>query len=376
MKELIRSVLREYVEEYIQEVNFDGFSEPILIPQFNKYIVKFNGTGKVEKMSDSEKIIFKDKGGKEYTFDSNDVQKSGGSPFYINLDVLRRNYDIRFKDNFVRHKEELNQKQSQNLLNDKIKDYISEGRCKTKKCEDLRNVIESSLMELYSNDYGPYVSTSCEPTQGFLNVYPIEGTFDKNRNLWSKLNYLIYKKETAYIILLTYIKKYGTFEHGDFIEWVNEDKERLFKGPFLSLIFKNIDFPKVKTSFAKDIMVHIKNVFPDAKLVDSFCPTTRKDYTETITIISQGKKIVFQIVFPKHKVVLNIGEKYYLSFGKKIKQKSPNINRNADYIITNDGTIYENSNVVSGQRVFEFDKPPIYSIHPTVVKSPEEKGFK
>lgn len=376
MRDLIKELLREYDNEYIQEVDFDGFSEPVLIPQFNKYIVKFNGTGKVDKISDSEKIVFKDKGGKEYIFDSNDVQKSGGGPFYINLDVLRRNYDIRFKDEIVRYKKELNQNQSKILLNDKIKDYISDGRCKSKKCEDLRNIIESSLMEMYGNNYGPYVSTSCEPTQGFLNVYPIDGTFDNNKNLWSKLNYVIFRKESAYMIVMAYIKKYGTFEHGDFIEWVNEDKERLFRGPFLSLMLKNIDYPKTKNIFGKNLMVYIKNVFPDSKLVDSFCPTTRKEYTETITISNEGKKIIFQLVYPKHKVVLNIGGKFYLSFGKKIKIRPPNINRNADYIITNNGTIYKNENVVSGQKVWEFDKPPIYSIHPTITELPGKKGIK
>lgn len=376
MRDLIKDLLREYVDEYIQTVDFNGFSEPILIPQFNKYIVKFNGTGKVEKISDSEKIVFKDNEGREYIFDSNDVQKSGGSPFYINLDVLRRNYNIRFKDEVDRYKKKLDQNQTQNLLDSKIKDYISDGRCKTNKCEDLRNVIESSLMKMYGNDYGPYVSYSCEPTQGFLNVYPIEGTFDNNKNEWSKLNYLIYKKESAYTILLAYIKKYGTFEHGDFIKWVDEDKERLFKGPFLSLMFKNIDFPRVENSFGENLMVHIKNVFPDAKLVDSFCPTTRKEYTETITIMNNGKKIVFQLVFPKHIQVLERDGKYYLSFGKKIKQKPPNINRNADYIITNNGTIYENSNVVSGHKVWEFDKPPVYTIHKIVNMSPTKKGIR
>jgi hypothetical protein len=76
VKGLIKKILREHLDNSIQEVDFDGFSDPVLIPQFNKYLVKFNGTGKVEKISDSEKILFKDKQtGKEYVFDSNDVQK-------------------------------------------------------------------------------------------------------------------------------------------------------------------------------------------------------------------------------------------------------------------------------------------------------------
>ena len=194
MRDLIKKLLKEYTDEYIQNVDFDGFSEPILIPQFNKYIVKFNGTGRVEKVSDSEKIVFKDKGGKEYIFDSNDVQKSGGGTFYISLDVLRRSYDIRFKDEMVRHKKTLNQNQLDNLFRDKIKDYLSDRRCKTKKCENLRNTIESSLMDIYGENFGTYVSNTCEPVQGFLNVYPIQGTSDTNNNEWSKLNYVIFMK--------------------------------------------------------------------------------------------------------------------------------------------------------------------------------------
>ena len=60
---------------------------------------------------------------------------------------------------------------------------------------------------------------------------------------------------------------------------------------------------------------------------------------------------------------------------RRIKIKPPNINRNADYIITNNGTIFKNNKVVAGNRAWEFSEPPIYSIRPTVTKSPEEKGI-
>jgi hypothetical protein len=367
MEDFIRRILKEYFDESIQRVRFDGFSDPILIPQFNKYIVKFNGTSSEEKLGDSEKIIFTDNStGKEYIFNADDVQKSGRSPFYINLDVLRRNYNITFNDEMVRYKKTLSTKESTRLFNDSVKDYISDGRCKTKKCEDLRNTIESSLIEIYGKDYGSYVPTSCEPTQGFLNVYPIDGTLDNNKNKWSKLNYVIFREESAYTLVLSYIKKYGTFEHTDFIDWVKKDKERLFKGPFLDLMLRNINIPKPNKILGENLMDFIRKVFPDAKLIDSFCPTTRKEYSETITIISNGEKIIFQPVEIKHRAVLNINGKYYLSFGRR--KGSPNINRNADYIITNNGTIYKNSNVVSGQRVWEFNKPPIYSIYPVVTE--------
>jgi hypothetical protein len=365
MRELIKKLLKEYTDEYIQNVDFDGFSEPILIPQFNMYIVKFNGTGRVEKVSDSEKIVFRDKGGKEYIFDSNDVQKSGSGPFYISLDVLRRNYDIRFKDDFVRYKKTLTQNQIDNLFRLKIKDYLSDRACKTTKCEDLRNEIESSLKDMYGKNYGTYVSNSCEPVQGFLNIYPIEGTSDSNGNEWSKLNYVIFMKESISVLVLAYIKKYGTLEHGDFIEWIKEDKERLFKGPFFDAILKNMVTLRTKN---RDLMVYIKQVFPDSKLIDSFCPTTRNEYTETISIMDKGSKIVFQPVNIKHRVVFNINGKYYLSFA--YKDIPPNINRKADYIITNNGTIYKNSNVIRGKKVWEFDEPPIFTVHETITELP------
>ena len=153
VKGLIKKILREHLDNSIQEVDFDGFSDPVLIPQFNKYLVKFNGTGKVEKISDSEKILFKDKQtGKEYVFDSNDVQKSGSSPFYINLDVLRRNYNIEFKDEFVRHKENLAPRDFRLKLIEFIKVYSSEGRCKNEKCSEVRDTIEQSLKEIYGKN--------------------------------------------------------------------------------------------------------------------------------------------------------------------------------------------------------------------------------
>jgi hypothetical protein len=115
-------------------------------------------------------------------------------------------------------------------------------------------------------------------------------------------------------------------------------------------------------------MVYIKQVFPDSKLIDSFCPTTRNEYTETISIMDKGTKIVFQPVNIKHRVVFNINGKYYLSFA--YKDIPPNINRKADYIITNNGTIYKNSNVIRGKKVWEFDEPPIFTVHETITELP------
>lgn len=362
MKELIKRLLREYDENTIQRIKFEGFSDPVLIPQFNKYLVKFNGTAKTSKIPDSEKIIFEDNDGKEYVFNSTDVQKSGNSPFYISLDVLRRYYDIKFKDDFVKHKEKLTPREYLLKLREVNNIYISDGRCKTNKCSELRNVIESSLKEIYGDDYGDYISDGCEPTQGFLNVYPLEDTYDENGNQWSKLNYIIFKEKAVSSILMSYLKIYGTFEHNDFIDWVKENKEKLFSGQFLELMIKNIRIPKPKSIYGEHMMDNIKTIFPDAKLISKFCPTTRKDYNENIVISDNGKQIIFQPVSPKSSKVLMIDGKYYITFSRR--DGAPILNRKANYIITNTGTIFENSDVISGKKMWQFINPPIYYDQP------------
>ena len=364
MKELIKKLLREYEEPLIQRVDFDGFSDPVLIPQFKKYLVKFDGTGKYQKVSDSEKIIFTDvKTGKEYEFNADDVQKSGSSPFYINLDVLRRYYDIRFEDEFVRQKVKLDPKDENKLMIKLVPIYNSERVCKNKMCSDLRDVIEKSLLNLYGDDYGDYQSQNCQPTKGFLNVYPIKCTEDENDNLWSKLNYLIYDQKSINTLLITYIKNYGTFEHFDFIEWVEKNQERLFNSEFLNVTLRNIYVP-VFTQTKKDIIEQIRQVFPTAKPIQRFCPANRADYNELIVVDIDGEKKVFQPVTTKNLKILKEKGKYYIFFSKR-NQKT-NLSMKADYIIIAGGSIFENRKVVVGDRAWEFPFPPIYNPHPFI----------
>jgi hypothetical protein len=362
MRELIKKLLKEYTDEYIQNVDFDGFSEPILIPQFNMYIVKFNGTGRVDKVSDSEKIVFRDKGGKEYIFDSNDVQKSGSGPFYISLDVLRRNYDIRFKDDFVRYKKNLTQREHYGELRDASEVYVMDGRCTNIKCSELRSTIKNSLKEMYGDNYGTYESTSCSPIEGFLNVYPIEGTDDKNGNQWSKLNYIIFEPKVTTLLLITYLKKYGTFDHKDFIDWVKEDKGRLFNGEFLKVMFNSINLPKVDMLYGESLIDNIRKLFPNAKVVSSFCTSMKNDDGDSFVVSHRGNRIVFQPVRTKSKNVLRHDGKYYLRFGRRTG--APNLNRSADYFITQNGIIFQNDNVISGERAWEFGNSPVYNENP------------
>ena len=364
MKELIKKLLREYEEPLIQRVDFDGFSDPVLIPQFKKYLVKFDGTGKYQKVSDSEKIIFTDvKTGKEYEFNADDVQKSGSSPFYINLDVLRRYYDIRFEDEFVRQKVKLDPKDENKLMIKLVPIYNSERVCKNKMCSDLRDVIEKSLLNLYGDDYGDYQSQNCQPTRGFLNVYPIKGTEDDNDNLWSKLNYLIYDQKSINTLLIAYVKASGTFEHFDFIEWVEKNQERLFNSEFLNVTLRNIYVP-VFTQTKKDIIEQIRQVFPTAKPIQRFCPANRADYNELIVVDIDCEKKVFQPVTTKNLKILKEKGKYYIFFSKR-NQKT-NLSMKADYIIIAGGSIFENRKVVVGDRAWEFPFPPIYNPHPFI----------
>lgn len=360
MKYLIRKVLREYVEDFIQEVDFNGFSEPVLIPQYNKYLVKFNGTGKVEKIPDSEVIIFRDKStGKEYQFNSNDVQKSGLSPFYIGLDVLRKYYDIKFDDKFVKHKVTLSKHDYSVKLREVVGIYGSDGRCKNSKCEQLRNVIEECLKEMYGENYGEYSSEICEPTQGFLNVFPLNGTDDDNGNKWSKLNYVIYQRNSISSLIMAYLKQFGTFEHRDFIEWVKDSKERLFSGPFFDLMLRNIIYPRVSSSGINDrVLAQIKKLFPNATPVQKFCPSTRREYNELVIIDNDGEIITFQPVDTKSSKVLKKDGKYYIFFSRRVK--SPNISKSADYIVSSKGPIFKNRKVIFGNRTLEFDDPPVY----------------
>lgn len=364
MKELIKKLLREYDEQLVQRVDFDGFSDPVLIPQFRKYLVKFNGTGKYQKVSDSEKIIFTDiKTNKEYEFNADDVQKNGSSPFYINLDVLRRYYDIRFEDDFVQQKVKLNSRDESRLMRNLTEIYNSPRDCKNEKCSELRDIIEKSLLNLYGNNYGEYRSQNCQPTKGFLNIYPVKETEDDDDNLWSRLNYVIYNQKSIYTLLLAYVKTYGTFEHSDFIKWVEKNQQRLFNSEFLDLTLNNINVP-VFTQTQEDIIEQIQEVFPTAKIIQKFCPANRRDYNELITVSIDGEKKIFQPVKPKSPKILKENGKYYIFFSRRIQK--PNLSMKADYIIIPGGSIFENNRIVVGHRTWEFPFPPLYNPHPFI----------
>lgn len=359
MRDLIKRLLKEYDSDgVIQRVEFDGFSDPILIPQYNMYLVKFLGTGKYTKVSDIEKIQFRSKEGKEYTFNADDVQKTGGSPFYISLDTLRKYYDIKFKDDFVKQQVELSTYDYGNLLNKAKSVYSIEGKCNNPKCQEFRNTIEESLKSVYETNYGTFSVSNCPTQKGFINIFPINYEKDNNGNLWSKLNFMVSNHNIASSLLIGYIKKYGTFEHNDFIQWIKDEKDNLFKGSFFDLMLRNLNLPEGSSLISSSLFKFIKRKFPNARKSQSYCPSNDITTPDLMILNINGKDYSFQPVLPKVKRVMKLDDKYYIFFGRRTK--APSVNRRADYIVVPDGPIFENKNVIAGTRSWEFSNPPIY----------------
>lgn len=357
MRDIIKRILKEY-DNPIQKINFDGFSDPILIPQYNMYIVKFLGTGKYDKISDIEKISFKGNDGKEYLFNADDIQKTGSSPFYIKLDTLRRYYDIRFDDDFERQKVKLNRQEFDSFLTKTVTSYVSKGRCKNDKCKELRITIEDSLKDIYGENYGTYSPISCKPITGFMNIYPIGDVKDVNGNTWSKLNYIPFKENSVKTILVKYLKEFGTFEHEDFLTWIRDEKYNLFKGEFLELMVRNLGISYLDKLFDNSILKTINKKFPNFKIVDSFCPSGFRYLSNLMVINYEGRVITIQPIFTKNTRVLKHNNEYYIFFGST--SGSPDINMKADYFVIPNGAIFKNSNVIRGKRSWKFSDPPIF----------------
>jgi hypothetical protein len=132
------------------------------------------------------------------------------------------------------------------------------------------------------------------------------------------------------------------------------EKERLFKGPFLELMIRNLHIPSTEKTFGNDVLNVILKAFPNSKVVNSFCPSD----TDTMVININGKNTIIQPIMAKSRRVLKHRGKYYVFFGRR--GKSPQINRESDYFIIPNGPVFKNSNVIKGERAWEFSEPPVY----------------
>lgn len=357
MRSLIRKILKEEIETNSQEIKFDGFTEPFLLKQFGIYMVQFKGTGKYKKEPETEQFIFTDQNNKEYVFDADVVQKSGGSNFFINLDDLRREYNIEFDDNFNRYKPELSFHESGVLSNKVINEYKFTGRCKTKKCNDYRNVVESSLKELYPSYYGKFESVECGDVEGFINYQPIPNIVDDNGNSWSMLNYYIYSTQVLRLLIKSYINENGTFEHNDFINWVKNNKDQFFSRS--NIITFNESMMNVYDKIngvTEDTIKFISNFLKNKNFQIMVCPTTRKKYSNITSVQIDNIIIRFQSLSILKKKTKMIGDGLWAAKLSGLQQ----IDYSSDYIITTSGEIFKNDKVIIDGNMVYFKNPPIF----------------
>lgn len=361
MRSLIKKILKEEIDTNSQEIEFDGFTEPFLIKQFGIYMIQFKGTGKYKKDPETEKFIFTDKNNKEYVFDSEVIQKSGNSNFFINLDDLRKVYDIQFKDDFKRYKPELSFHESGLLSKNVISDYKFEGRCKTKKCEDFRNAVEGSLKEIYSTYYGEFKSIGCGNVEGFINYEPIPNIVDDNGNAWSMLNYYIYSPKVLTLLIKSYVNENGTFEHNDFIGWIKENKNQFFSQKNIKTFSESMVGIYDKLNRIIEESNEIISMFLKNKNYEIMnCPSTRKGYSDITSVRVSDNIINFQTLntFTK-KTAKRVGDNLWVS-----KLSTPQqIDYNADYIITSSGDIFKNEKVVIDGVMIYFKTPPVYRLN-------------
>ena len=360
MRSLIKKILKEEIDTNSQEIEFDGFTEPFLIKQFGIYMIQFKGTGKYKKDPETEKFIFTDKNNKEYVFDADLIQKSGNSNFFINLDDLRKEYDIEFKDDFKRYKPELSFHESGLLSKKVISDYKFEGRCKTKKCDDYRNVVESSLKELYPSYYGKFKSVECEDVEGFINYQPIPNIVDDNGNSWSMLNYYIYSTQVLRLLIKSYINENGTFEHNDFIDWVKKNKDQFFSLSNINTFSESMMnvYNKIN-GVTEDTIKIISNFLKNKRFQFIVCPNTRKRYSNITSVQINNSVIRFQTLSTFRKKVKMIEDGLWATKLSGLQQ----IDYTSDYIITTSGEVFNNDKVVIDGNMAYFKTPPVYRLN-------------
>lgn len=318
----------------IQKVNFEGFSEPILIPQFkNLFLVKFEGTGKVKKDSEAEKIEFTDNEGKTYIFNSEDVQKTGNSDFYINLHTLRRYYDIKFEDDFQRYVPDLNYKDTERILNKTFNLYDFNNKFKT----EFQNTVKDILYKTFSDNVGEYTSTPCERNMtGILNIYPKKDSLDDNNNQWSLLNNLPNNKVTLKLLLKKYIEEFKSFEHNEFISWI-KDNPSVLTNDFIDVIVRELELESPLSTVQGKLL---KRIFKTNDLFFVKCPN-EKNKKDLLVVYYEGKPMKIQYIRTSGPIHHQDGE-YKLTIGKK--QRDKYINYDADFILFTNGSLFLNDN--------------------------------
>jgi hypothetical protein len=340
---LTENQLKRIIEQSSDVIPFKNFSEPIFIPQFKINLVKFLNTSKFEKDPESDRIIFRNESdGKEFIFDSDIIQKSGKSDFYINLDDLSRRYNVQFKDNFEYYKPNLSKEDEIKLINDSVNSYFGTRKfhkCSNTKCEEYTTTISKIIDELYSSYYIKYKPIGCDYVMGFVNLYPFKNTEDIDGNEWSKLNYLSMDRRVLQGFVKDYINQRKTFNHDDFILWLIENKNRFFKGTFMDSLIQIVTFSN--PTIGIDLSANFESLLPDLEIINSFCPSKSNSKSKTFLAKKDGKVIKIQYIQVTKKIQdeNSIYYKFSLNHGPIL------LDKNVDYIATNKGDLIPNKNI-------------------------------
>jgi len=315
----------------VQQINFNKFSDPILIPQFKKYLVKFEGSSKTKKNPTSEKLEFVDSTGKSYIFNSEDVQKSDNSDYYINLHTLRRYYDIKFESDFERFKPELSDKEIQSLISKSENFYQKDSSSFSK----FKNKIEQILQNKFNNNVGEYRSTPCDKNiTGILNIFPKKESVDDNGNTWSILNQIPYNLFTLRILLTIYIREFKTFEHNDFISWLEKNPTIITE----DLIDRLVKEASMDDDTNRIDSKMLQKIFNTKDIFFVTCPNEEKK-KNLMVVYYQDKPMKIQLVDNKSKNIFYNGETYKVL----VKNDEDKINYDADFILFRSGMLFINN---------------------------------
>lgn len=342
----------------IQTIEFNGFSEPILIPQFGMYLVKFIGTGKTEKDGESEKITFINQNGENYTFNAEDVQKSRNSDFYINLKTLRRYYDIKFDDTDERYIPELNEKEIEKLFQQSYRFFTND---KTN-FNRFSQTIKSTLLEMFSQNVGQFKSTPCDmDVEGIINIYPKRGAVGDNQNEWSLLNQVPYNIITLKIILNQYIQKYKTFEVNDFLSWIQDNPIDILTDEVIQRIVREISNDDNSNKVSSKLL---NKVFGVNEISYFTCPN-QKNRTNLLVIYFNNTPFKVQLLKSRSHKIFYDGTYYYVPLSSRNHEE--NINYDANFILFISGSLFSNNQInrqtlkINGKKEYalRFTEPPI-----------------
>ena len=347
--------LSRLLEQEQDVIDFKDFSEPILIPQYGIYLVKFLGTSKFEKDPESERIVFRrDSDGKEFTFNSEVVQKTNKSDFYINLDDLRKKYHVDFESDFEIFIPNISSEEEQKIITHSTNLYMDQRgneKCKNSKCSQYKDILNKIIKDFYGSNIGLYEPYGCKSTEGYVNIYSFNNTEDSHDNTWSKLNYLSDNRKVLQALIEEYVNQRKTFTHEDFMKWLKDNKEKYFKGIYMDKLLSIVQSSNPLVSL--DLNGFFKKLYPELKVINNFCPSSLYSKEKVFLVNKDGKPTKIQYISLTKLVKQDNGW-----IGKISQNQGPSsLIGEADYIATNKGMMFPNNQIKIDKDQWFFPEP-------------------